>query len=269
MSRMFARERGTMRNMRGMIVVGSVLFASVAAHAAPNTSPRPVPPPAPTPTLKAIPLAKVEATAAPAITRCGEPTKGKVTLANKTPSPWRGSVSFEAAGSTALPVALGAGETKTVDVEGPKLDCKKALVAQNIRVLKDGDANPVFSRTLQPTKVMGVRDLSGGAPPLTETKPWLRRVTLEAMCGGNVTGTVLITSFSTQDQEAKAKLGFGIYVQQPTVVVRPGNTPVGYGSPKPLDCSAPAGLPAFEYALLTGLASTGQLDTYDVTYEPK
>lgn len=260
-----------MRKIGVAVVMGGMLLGTVGAHAAPVASQ-----PGATPIrVNPGPLAavrKVEVTVAASNNKCGEPAKARVTVVNKTLQPWAGVINFVAGGSTSTPVAVAAfgsdDATKTVDVVGPKLDCGKPLGSQGLRVWKNGEtATPIFVKVLKPTKVSAFRDLSPNAPPSTETKVWLRRVVVDATCGGNVTATAMLHSFTSAPQEAKVKLGFGIYVKESTVEVR-GSTPVPYGAPSPLDCNAAGGIPAFDYTLLTGLGATGKVDGYEVTFEP-
>ena len=259
-----------MRKVGASVVVFGMLLGGVAAHAAPvqpggpAEAPRAVPGPGP-----ALTIRKVEAVVVPVPSKCGEPAKLRVALRNKTLQPWSGNINFVSTGNVNTPVHLAAsGEdaTKTIDVSGGILDCKKPLGSQVVRVWKE-PTSPILAQSLKPKRVFSLRDLSANAPPSSNTKPWLRRVVVDANCGEKVSPLVVVHTFGPA-QEAKLKLEFGA-TSKAIIMPLAANqaTQVPLVVPGTLDCQAEGGIPGFGYELYGANPARGILEPNEVTFE--
>lgn len=260
--------RGTMKNF-GTVAISLVsLSLGLAAHAAPTVAPTPTVRPGVAPQARSI--FRIEGEVIAVANKCGEPITARVKLTNKTTKPWSGVVNLSAITMKSVSVSLaseGADATKTVDLSlTTTLDCKKPLGNHNIRVWgAGGPADVVYSKALRATKVTAERPYT--APSGANTQPWLRRVVLNGACGGAISPTVYLQSSGNQPQSANVKLTFGAATTEKAVSVL-NATPVTLDVPGTLDCQAATGIPAFEYALLTGNAVAGKLDAVEIMFEP-
>jgi len=252
------------------MVMGALLLGTIVAQAAPpraRSGPAEQPRANPGP---AVTAATVEVTVIPVPSKCGEGARARVRLQNKTLRPWSGIVSFVANGTVNTPVTLtglGADAVKVVDVTGGVLDCKKPLGPLGVRVWKDPVA-PLLVKVLKPGRVFAVRDLSSSAPPAGDPRPWLRRVVLDVTCGQEASPLALVHSYGSTAQSARVTLSFGAASKTTSVQVAPNQaTPVRLEVPGALDCTAPGGIPALEYSLLDGMATTGALEPSEVTFQ--
>jgi len=243
---------------------GSFVLATVAAHAAPTPAPTVRPGPAPT---ALVALKRVEATVVPVASKCGEPTKARVTLRNRTLQPWAGTVNLVTDGTVNTPVTLAASgddAEKTVDVAGGTLDCTKKLQPFGLRVWKDPSA-PILTQVLRPKRVAALAQPTA-VPPPTETRPWVRRVTYEGRCGEAIAPTMVVQNFGSAPQEAKVKLAFGAATKEGTFPLTPGQATFIAVEVATLDCAS-GPVPTFQWALANGISAQGSLAPTEVTFE--
>jgi hypothetical protein len=252
----------------GVAFVGIVL--SARAHAAPGVGPAPAPTPTVAPRIQGPVLSatKLDIDALPGVGKCGTPIKQKVTITNKTGNNWKGTVSFTATGGTTdlkvmLSILPGASQQTFELASSGSLDCTKPLGAFELRVTNDGAMAPIYSKAIKPMTVKAEQGFP--APPSNDLAPWLRRVTVNGTCGGTISGTAGLHTFSPQPKPAKVKLTLGAATKEETVQVQTTNTFVPIETT--LDCSG-AALPAFDYALLDGHPASGKLNAYEISFAP-
>jgi hypothetical protein len=255
------------------LALGATLLATVmVAHAAPSS-----PAPAPTPTLKpAIPVPvpvvnplSITVDVQSGTVKCSEVVKVTVKLTLKAGEQgWHGSVTLLAAGGSKMvgadispiPGPLGSPRLMTVQSTNP-LDCTKALGAFEVRVDEPGRAGGSLKKALKFTTLKAEQGFT--PPPSSDLAPWLRRVTLNGTCGGTITGTVGLHTFSPQPKPAKVKLVLGTATKEETVQVQTTNTFVSVEAP--LDCQG-GKFPALDYALLDGHPNAGKLASFEIGF---
>lgn len=248
--------------------IAAVAWMIVAAGAQPVEA-APTKPSAPTASPRTAPtlaLRSLVVAALPVTITCGEASRVRVRLTNRSQKPQSGTIYLsDASGqlrTQTYQIDATFGAEREIEVKGGPLDCGRAL-GLSVRV-KASDGAMLLSKRLEATGF--AMEQGFPMPPATETRPWLRRVALTGSCT-SATATAMVTALSggKPSQEVRVTLAASGETKTVSGTVKPNET-AALSMPVPMAC-ATSGIPAVSFALLDGVTTNGTLKPQSVTFE--
>lgn len=240
-----------------LLGVGASAEAAPTKPQTPTASPRTAPP---------LALRSLVVAALPATIGCGEVSRVRLRLTNRSQKAQAGTIFFsDSSGQLrTLPYQVDAalGTEREIEVKGTALDCSRSL-GMSVRV-KSSDGAMLLSKRYEAKSF--AMEQGFPMPVATETRPWLRRVALTGSCA-SATATAMVTALSggKPSQDVHVTLAVGGDTKTVTGTVKPNET-VALSSPVPISC-ATSGIPSVAFALLDGVATSGTLRPQSVTFE--